>query len=148
MAEVGIIEYGGGNLRSLTRAVESLGYKVQLVSSAADLDGLTHLLFPGQGAYGDCLQKLEDRGLVEAALDWIAQDKPFFGICVGYQLLFSGSEEAPEKPGFGLLEGRVVKFQSDSLKVPHMGWNALKQIDRSHPLWPVSYTHLTLPTIA
>ncbi len=135
MAEVGIVDYGGGNLRSLSRAVESLGYTVNLVSKPSDMDGLTHLLFPGQGAYGDCLQKLQNRDLVEASLKWIAEDKPFFGICVGYQLLFAGSEEAPGKKGFDIVDGQIVKFESDSLKVPHMGWNALKVTDPSHALW-------------
>jgi len=135
MTKVGIIDYGGGNLRSLTRAVESLNYEVTLVSKPSHFDGLTHLLFPGQGAYGDCLQKLKARGLVEPALDWIASDKPFFGICVGYQLLFSGSEEAPREEGFQVLSGKVVKFINDDLKVPHMGWNALKLTDSSHPFW-------------
>ncbi len=135
MSKVGIIDYGGGNLRSLSRAVESLGYAVNLVSKPADMDGLTHLLFPGQGAYGDCLQKLQNRDLVKASLQWIAEDKPFFGICVGYQLLFSGSEEAPEQEGFNVVDGHVVKFRSDTLKVPHMGWNSLQVTDPSHAIW-------------
>ncbi len=133
--QVGIVDYGGGNLRSLRRAVESLGHEVQLVASAADLAGVTHLLYPGQGAYGDCLRKLEERGLKEGILDWIAADRPFFGICVGYQLLFSGSEEAPGQSGFEVIDGQIIKFQSDTLKIPHMGWNALKLSDRSHAVW-------------
>lgn len=135
MINVGIIDYGGGNLRSLTRAVESLGHEVTLVSRAEDFSGLSHLLFPGQGAYGDCLGKLEQRGLVAPLLAWISEDKPFFGICVGYQLLFSGSEEAPDAKGFSCIEGEVVKFQSDTLKIPHMGWNALRVSAPNHPVW-------------
>ena len=133
--QVGIVDYGGGNLRSLRRAVESLGHEVQLVASAADLAGVTHLLYPGQGAYGDCLRKLEERGLKDSILDWIASDRPFFGICVGYQLLFSGSEEAPGQNGFNVIDGQIVKFQSDTLKIPHMGWNALKLSDSAHAVW-------------
>lgn len=135
MAQIGVIDYGGGNLRSLCRAVESLGYEVKLVKQSSELEGVTHLLYPGQGAYGDCLRKLKERGLVDAVLQWISDDRPFFGICVGYQLLFAGSEEAPDEKGFNLLEGRIVKFESDELKVPHMGWNVLKINDPTHPLW-------------
>jgi len=133
--KVGLIDYGGGNLRSLTRAVESLGHEVNLVSSSEHFSGLTHLLFPGQGAYGDCLDKLNARGLKKPLLEWISEDKPFFGICVGYQLLFSGSEEAADQSGFNLIPGRIVKFQSDTLKIPHMGWNALHIKDSSHAIW-------------
>jgi len=135
MTKVGIVDYGGGNLRSLCRAVELLGYKVHLISKAEHMEGLTHILFPGQGAYGDCLQKLEDRSLKGPLLEWIESDKPFFGICVGYQLLFNGSEEAPEDKGFEVISGEIVKFRDESLKVPHMGWNALKGIDTAHPYW-------------
>lgn len=132
---VGIIDYGGGNLRSLKRAVELLGHQVILVDSPDRFTGFTHLLFPGQGAYGDCLAKLHGRDLVTPLLSWIQDDKPFFGICVGYQLLFQKSEEAPEVQGFGLFSGEVVKFQSETLKIPHMGWNALRIGDPSHPVW-------------
>lgn len=135
MIQVGIIDYGGGNLRSLRRAVESLGYEVTLISAPEHFLGLTHILFPGQGAYGDCLAKLKQRALDVPMLAWIKEDKPFFGICVGYQLLFSGSEESPSDQGLELISGEIVKFQSDTLKVPHMGWNALKGIDPNHPYW-------------
>lgn len=135
MISVGIIDYGGGNLRSLRRAVESLGHEVALISDSEGFSGVTHLLFPGQGAYGDCLAKLEARNLKAPILEWIQANKPFFGICVGYQLLFAGSEEAPDVAGFNLFEGNIVKFQSDTLKIPHMGWNSLKLKDRSHSVW-------------
>ena len=135
MIKVGIIDYGGGNLRSLKRAVESLGHTVTLVDSPDSFEGLSHILYPGQGAYGDCLKKLRARNLQEPLLDWIAADKPFFGICVGYQLLFSDSEEAADEKGFQLIDGNIIKFRSNTLKIPHMGWNALEIADPSHKLW-------------
>jgi len=135
MIKVGIIDYGGGNLRSLKRAVKSLGHTVTLVNSPETFEGLTHILYPGQGAYGDCLKKLRARNLQEPLLEWIAEDKPFFGICVGYQLLFSDSEEAENEKGFELIDGKIVKFQSETLKIPHMGWNALSIQDPTHKLW-------------
>ena len=135
MINVGIIDYGGGNLRSLKRAVESLGHEVRLIKGSEDFSEVTHLLFPGQGAYGDCLEKLESRGLVSPLLAWVKADKPFFGICVGYQLLFLGSEEAPDVNGFSLFQGQVIKFQSETLKIPHMGWNALNLKNPDHKLW-------------
>ncbi len=135
MIKVGIIDYGGGNLRSLTRAVESLGHEVNLISSAEGFAEITHILFPGQGAYGDCLAKLKERELISPLINWIKADKPFFGICVGYQLLFEGSEEAEGEKGLNLFSGKVVKFKSATLKIPHMGWNSLMLNYTSHPIW-------------
>lgn len=133
--KVGIIDYGGGNLRSLRRAVEKLGHEVTLIDSAKDFSAVTHILFPGQGAYGDCLKKLADRDLIEPIKQWIAKDLPFFGICVGYQLLFESSLEAKGEKGLEVVKGDVIKFSSTELKVPHMGWNNLIIKDSSHPIW-------------
>ena len=123
-SKVGVIDYGGGNIRSLIQALEKLGTSPERVTSPEQLEPLSHLFFPGQGAFGDCMKKLEGLGLVEPIFEWIQQDKPFFGICVGYQLLFEDSEESPESKGLSVLEGNVVRFREEGIKVPHMGWNS------------------------
>ena len=123
-SKVGVIDYGGGNIRSLIQALEKLGTSPELVTSPEQLEPLSHLFFPGQGAFGDCMKKLKGLGLVEPIFEWIQQDKPFFGICVGYQLLFEDSEESPESKGLSVLEGNVVRFREEGIKVPHMGWNS------------------------
>lgn len=123
-SKVGVIDYGGGNIRSLIQALEKLGTSPELVTSPEQLEPLSHLFFPGQGAFGDCMKKLRGLGLVEPIFEWIQQDKPFFGICVGYQLLFEDSEESPESKGLSVLEGNVVRFREEGIKVPHMGWNS------------------------
>jgi imidazole glycerol phosphate synthase glutamine amidotransferase subunit len=123
--KTGIIDYGGGNLRSVANALRSLGQEPVIIASPADIGDSTHLLLPGQGEFGDTMQRLEKRGLAPFLKDWIAADKPYFGICVGYQILFNGSEESPEISGLGILPGTVRRFDDESgLKIPHMGWNS------------------------
>lgn len=132
----GIIDYGGGNLQSVRNAIRALGEEPVLVHRAADLASVTALVFPGQGEFGDCMKALSSAGLDSALRDWIAADRPFFGICVGYQVLFEGSEENPDLPGLGILPGRVVKFPSvPGVKIPHMGWNTARISNPANPLW-------------
>ena len=121
----GIIDYGGGNLRSVANALRSLGEDPVIIASPDQLADATHLMLPGQGEFGDTMARLEQRGLAQFLKDWIAMDRPYFGICVGYQILFDSSEEAPETPGLGILPGTVRRFQDEQgLKIPHMGWNS------------------------
>jgi len=134
-SKVGVIDYGGGNIRSLIQALEKLGTSPELVTSPEQLGPLSHLFFPGQGAFGDCMKKLRGLGLVEPIFEWIQQDKPFFGICVGYQLLFEDSEESPESKGLSVLEGNVVRFREEGIKVPHMGWNSAQLQDPNLEPW-------------
>jgi imidazole glycerol-phosphate synthase subunit HisH len=123
--KTGIIDYGGGNLRSVANALRSLGEHPVVIASPDEVADSTHLFLPGQGEFGDTMRRLEERGLTPLLKNWIAQDRPYFGICVGYQILFDGSEEAPETPGLGILPGTVRRFRSEpGLKIPHMGWNA------------------------
>ena len=131
----GIIDYGAGNLRSVANAVQSLGIEPRIVTRGEDFADLTHLILPGVGSFGDSMQELERRGLVEPIRAWIDGDRPFFGICVGYQLLFESGEESPGIPGLGVFKGSVVKFPEDGRKIPHMGWNAAQLIDAEDPLW-------------
>lgn len=134
-SQPGVIDYGGGNIRSLIRALEKLGAPPRLVTSADQLDDLELLFFPGQGAFGDCMKKLDGQGLTSALVDWIRTDKPFFGICVGYQLLFERSQESPGVSGLSVFEGEVTRFPESDLKVPHMGWNSARVLESGARPW-------------
>jgi imidazole glycerol phosphate synthase glutamine amidotransferase subunit len=135
MKKLGMIDYGRGNLRSVINACQSLDFDPILVTKPEELSGVSHLIFPGQGAFGDCMERLDQLGLIEPLRDWIAADNPYFGICVGYQLLFETSEESKETKGLGVVKGHVRRFRSPELKVPHMGWNGLDLKKPHSPYW-------------
>jgi len=123
---LGLVDYGSGNLRSVQRAIEHSGADCIHVLNAADTVGCSALVVPGVGSFGDCARQLREAGLWEVIKGWIAEDRPYLGICLGYQLLFDSSEESPGVEGLGVLKGRVVHFPKEpSLKIPHMGWNQL-----------------------
>lgn len=134
-ATLGIIDYGAGNLHSVSNTLQAAGYAGRLVRSPQDFAGLTHLILPGVGAFGDCAKQLRAQGLEDGIRAWIEADKPFLGICIGYQILFEASEESPGTPGLGILKGTVARFQSAGLKVPHMGWNNISLKDPGDPVW-------------
>jgi imidazole glycerol-phosphate synthase subunit HisH len=139
---IAVIDYGMGNLYSVSRAVEHVheAGRVELTSDPARVGAADRVVFPGQGAMPDCMREMDARGLRPAVLD-AARNKPFLGICIGLQMLFDSSEEG-EVAGLGLLPGRVRRFAAAGmhapdgarLKVPHMGWNQVRQ-ERPHPLW-------------
>ena len=123
--KVGLLDYGGGNLRSVANALHALEVDPVVVSQPDQLEGLTHLILPGQGEFGDVMAQLSKRGLVDALKQWLNAGKPYFGICVGYQILFEGSVEAPGVDGLGLIKGSCVRFREEAgKKIPQMGWNA------------------------
>lgn len=136
-----------GNLRSVAKALEHVASKetVRISSSAAEIRAADRVVFPGQGAMPDCMQYLRDSGL-EDAVRAAAAEKPLLAVCVGEQMLFDWSEESrvpgERTPGLGLFRGGVVRFRDDDLaqadgrrlKVPHMGWNRVRQ-SQAHPLW-------------
>ena len=123
---LGLVDYGSGNLRSVQRAIEHAGGECIHVQREADTTGCAALVVPGVGSFGDCAGQLRERGLWEVIKSWIGADKPYLGICLGYQLLFDSSEESPGVEGLGVLRGKVVHFsKSSGLKIPHMGWNQL-----------------------
>lgn len=125
-ARVGVVDYGRGNLRSVSKALEASGARTALVTGPAEIAGLDALVVPGVGSFGDCAANLQATGLWAPLREWIASGRPYLGICLGYQLLFEGSEESPGVPGLGVIPGQVVRFSSeDGRKVPHMGWNQL-----------------------
>ena len=128
-----LIDYGSGNIRSVTNALLRERADVELVSDPARLDHADAIVLPGVGAFGDCVRGLKTRGLWKPLAAWLAADKPFLGICVGYQMLFDESEESPGVRGFGFFPGKVKRFVTPGLKVPQIGWNQLDLIP--HPLW-------------
>lgn len=125
---VGLVDYGRGNLRSVSKALEAAGAAPKLIADGeGDFTGLDGLVLPGVGSFGDCLRNLRARRLVDPIADWISKDQPFLGICLGYQILFESSEESPEEKGLGFFEGSVVRFSPKLVKkIPHMGWNTLR----------------------
>ncbi len=142
MTDVAVIDYGMGNLRSVAKAIEHVAprLEVAITSDPRVVLRAGRVVFPGQGAMPDCMREMEARGLREAVIA-AARAKPFLGICSGLQMLFDASEEG-DVAGLGLLPGRVRRFPADRmtdaqgirLKVPHMGWNEVRQM-APHPLW-------------
>lgn len=139
---IAIVDYGSGNLRSVERAFRAVAplADVRIVSDPDALRHASRVVFPGQGAMPDCMASLIRSGLKQAILEACA-NKPFFGICVGEQMLFDASEEGPTQ-GLGVMPGQVIRFaqergvvdaQGRGLKVPHMGWNKVRWV-ASHPL--------------
>lgn len=133
--KVGIVDYGRGNIRSVENAFLAVGADAVLVTRPDELAELTHLVVPGQGEFGDCAANLKKQGMFTPIREWAAADKPYLGICVGYQLVFEGSEESPGAEGLGILRGAVRRFPESGLKIPHMGWNSVRLTDPAHPIW-------------
>ena len=131
--KIAVIDYDSGNLRSVQKALESVGADAVLTRDPGLIREAAAVVLPGQGAFLDCMTKLEKFGLLDPVRERIDADAPFFGICVGYQLLFEESEEHGITPGLGVFKGRVIRFPHEMelsgarLKVPHMGWNALRK---------------------
>ena len=120
-----VIDYGMGNLRSVVRAWEHVGAIARLVTNPDEIKSADALVFPGQGAIVDAMRLLREKGFDAVIRDWIAEDKPFFGICLGLQALFEYSEEV-NTTALGVFKGTVRRFDVESpLKVPHMGWNTV-----------------------
>jgi imidazole glycerol-phosphate synthase subunit HisH len=124
-ARIGLIDYGSGNLRSVAKALETVGAAPEHIVQGPMPGGLDALVLPGVGSFGDSVRHLQERGLFRPIRDWLTSQKKFLGICLGYQLLFRASEESPGVEGLGLFEGMVQKFRSPGLKVPQIGWNRL-----------------------
>jgi len=119
-----------GNLRSAQKGLEKAGHEAVITDQASDIARADGVLLPGVGAFKDCYDGLESRGLVEPVKAAAASGKPFLGICVGMQLLFEESEEGGAPKGLGIFPGRVIRFpeaRATGLKVPHMGWNSLRR---------------------
>ncbi|KIL37686.1 imidazole glycerol phosphate synthase [Cohnella kolymensis] len=122
---IAIVDYGMGNLHSVSKAVERLGCEAAVTSDKDRILSADGVILPGVGAFGDAMANLRGTGLEETVKTYVASGKPLLGICLGMQLLFTESEEHGRHEGLDLLPGRVVRFQGD-YKVPHMGWNELE----------------------
>jgi glutamine amidotransferase len=131
--KVVVVDYGAGNLHSVSRAVVNAGTRPLVTSNPAYLDDAEALIVPGVGAAADTMANLRRSGFVEPIREYIASGRPFLGVCMGQQALFDVSEEGGEHECLGILHGRVVRF-SNGLKVPHMGWNQVR-IVRQHPIF-------------
>jgi len=139
--EIAVVDYGMGNLRSVSKALEHVapGAVVKVTAQPGDLRAASHVVVPGQGAMPDCMRELRARGLADAVSE-AARSKPFLGICIGLQMLFDFSEEGGVR-GLSVIPGSVRRFPPGladeagmRLKIPHMGWNEVTQL-RPHPLW-------------
>lgn len=132
MNPIVIIDYGAGNLRSVQKAFEHLGHEAVFTDDPAVLKDAAAVVFPGQGASSPAMAALESTGMSEAVRRTVASGKPFFGVCLGLQLMLERSEEG-DTPGLGIVPGTVKRF-GPGLKVPHMGWNAV-DFDTAHPVF-------------
>ncbi|WOC33182.1 MULTISPECIES: imidazole glycerol phosphate synthase subunit HisH [Caproicibacterium] len=129
---IAVIDYGAGNLQSVRKALEFIGCSVQVTADPAVLRAADGVVLPGVGAFGDAMAHLKAAGLVNAVYDLAESEKPFLGICLGLQLLFESSEEAPGVPGLGIFRGKICRIPAQpGLKIPHMGWNSLTIRDSS-----------------
>ncbi len=131
---IAIIDYGMGNIHSVKKALELYGAKIKVTNNPKEIAACKKIVLPGVGAFGDAIAELDKQGLSALIKDEVKNKKPFLGICLGMQLLFEKSEEAPKCKGLGIIKGEVKKFEAKDLKVPHMGWNQLKNINTSCPL--------------
>ncbi len=139
MADVVIVDYGAGNLRSVARAVSHAGVEAAVTANAGAIAGAKALILPGVGAAADTMKNLRDGGLDGPIRDYIASGRPFLGVCMGMQALFEVSEEEGEHECLGVLGGRIVRFPY-GMTVPHMGWNTVTvrpDADTGLPLHPV-----------
>ena len=128
-----ILDYGAGNLHSVANAIASLGYQTKLSSEAEDLHTVRIVILPGVGAAAEAMNNLTKHGMVEPIRRYIGEDRHFFGVCLGLQLLLSGTEEDGGHKCLGIIPGKV-KLLPPGLKTPHMGWNQVRQ-KMSHPVF-------------
>ena len=128
-----IIDYGAGNIRSVCNAISKLGYQPKVISLPDDVMAARAVILPGVGAAADTMDSLQRLGLVKPLRQYITEGRPFLGVCIGLQVLFSGTEEGGWCKCLGIITGTVQKLPS-GLKIPHMGWNQVRQTD-THPVF-------------
>jgi glutamine amidotransferase len=133
--KIAVIDYGMGNLHSVSKALETVGADVRIVQNPTELTAAERIVLPGVGSFAEGMRQLHARGFVDALhRQVIAEQKPFLGICLGMQLAASLGEEHGQTPGLGWIEGKVVRLDAKdkNIKVPHMGWNDIKLTRDSH----------------
>jgi len=121
-----VVDYGMGNLRSVEKGFLKVGADVRVTSDPEVVDNADAVVLPGVGAFRDCMRNLGEMSLIEPVIRAIQKGKPYLGICLGLQILFTESEEFGVSKGLNIFKGKVVKFPENNLKVPHMGWNTVK----------------------
>ena len=135
--KIAVVDYGMGNLRSVSKAIEHVAPDAEVLVTAepAAILSSERVVVPGQGAMRDCMRQLAESGAREAVIE-AARSKPFLGICIGLQMLFEHGDEG-DTPGLGILPGRVPRLSVSGLKIPHMGWNEVNQAQahHGHPVW-------------
>ncbi|TCS81801.1 imidazole glycerol phosphate synthase subunit HisH [Tepidibacillus fermentans] len=131
---IAIIDYGMGNLHSVQKALERLGFEAKATDGAKEILSADKVILPGVGAFGDAMENLRKKELIPVIHQLIEQGTPFLGICLGMQLLFDSSEEHGYHQGLGIFRGHVKRFAGD-YKIPHMGWNELNIQQKDHPLF-------------
>ncbi len=124
---IAIIDYGAGNLQSVKKALDFIGAENVITDNPETINSCDKILLPGVGSFGDAMDSMSQKGLVETVKENALSGKPFLGICLGLQLLFEESEESPGVKGLGIFKGKIKKFPNDmGLKIPHIGWNSLE----------------------
>jgi imidazole glycerol-phosphate synthase len=122
--EIFVLDYGAGNVRSVINAIQKLGFKVKFITKKSDFDTASKILFPGVGAFKSAMHKLKELDFIEPLKAYITSNRPFMGICVGMQCLYSKSTENGDCPGLDIIPATIQKFKSTSKSVPHIGWNS------------------------
>jgi glutamine amidotransferase len=139
---IAIIDYGMGNLRSVSKALERVGAEARIIGTLSELGDAAGLVLPGVGAFGQAMDRLIEAKFDDLVKGWAGEDRPFLGICLGLQLIFSESEEFGPVKGLDIVPGKVVRFRGPAyeqrgdqpgLKVPHIGWNSLRVV-KDHPV--------------
>ena len=131
---ISLLDYGAGNVRSLRNAIQSQGFSLTEIERPEDILKAERLIFPGVGAFGAAMERLHALGYVEPLKAYLAEGRPYLGICIGLQTLFEGSDESPGVQGLGLIPGQIRRFDASNLSVPHMGWNGVR-VQRPSPLF-------------
>jgi len=133
--KIAIIDYGMGNIHSVSKAIELCGAKPIVTNKKSQLTSCEKIILPGVGAFDEAVIEMEKLGLISVIKEQVKNKKPILGICLGLQLLFETSEEAKSKKGLAILKGRVIKFSAKlGQKIPHMGWNNLDEVSTGCPL--------------
>lgn len=133
MSFIALIDYGMGNLMSVSKALEYVGGKVRLVTSPSEADGASGLVLPGVGAFGDGMEHLNAAGFSGYLREKAAAGMPFLGICLGMQMLLDSSEESPGVPGLSIFPGKVLRFPEKGEKIPQIGWNSVVPVQENNP---------------
>jgi len=132
---LGLVDYGSGNLRSVTKALEAAGAQITRLEQGPIAAGFDAIVLPGVGAFGDSVKQLKNRDLFVPLQKWLNDDRRFLGVCLGFQLLFESSEESPGVAGLGIFQGQVRKFPKGTVKVPQIGWNSVEWTEHARGLY-------------